>query len=862
MSASPWRRLVIVVAVTLASAATWPRDAVRGQSPSDQVSFRMIVVSSAEAAQRIVDRLRAGADVATVARSDSIDPSAESGGLIGPVARGDLRPELRAALDALKIGEISGVVPVANGFAVVMRVENRETGSTAVGQNEIPAIAASGSVKYTQSVDGFSEANALLDGIAKPDDWNQHPESICGLRTQAVMTSRATLERLLGPAGEAARAGEMPLDLVQAYYALGQLYAYDGVMDKAVDAYEQAFVTAKRGAPDVTLQMQEAVGVAYLHKAEVDDGLYKQPGDRDLVPPTPARSPRASSAATVRNADAQKAIGYFRDYLREQPGNLEVRWLLNVAHMEFGGYPDLVPPALLVPRDALESTARAPHFTDVAPSAGLTSFSSAGGVVVDDFDNDGRLDVMTSNFDSCGRLQLFERGADGRFVDRATSAGLANQFGGLNLAQADFNNDGCVDVLVMRGGWELPQRRSLLKNNCDGTFTDVTAAAGLAVPATSSQTAVWADVDNDGWLDLFVGNEDRPAQLFHNRRDGTFEDVAARAGVDRAAFTKAVTFADYDNDGWPDFYVSNLGGGNFLYHNNRDGTFTEVSQQAGVAGPDRGFPAWFFDYDNDGWPDLFASSYYLSVDESVRTLLKLPHNAPTMKLYRNRGNGTFEDVTAAAGLDKVFMPMGSNFGDVDNDGFLDIFLGTGSPSYAAMVRSVLLRNDGGRTFVDVTGTSGTGELHKGHGVAFADLDNDGDEDIVFKVGGATPGDAHAMRLFENPGNGNDWIALKLAGVKSNRSAIGARITVTVENGGASRTIARTVTSGGSFGASPLEQHIGLGADARISAIEVWWPTSNTRQRFTRVDKNQAIEITEGNDAYTRLPRRVLPLVHR
>src|SRR6185503_5951961 len=136
---------------------------------------------------------------------------------------------------------------------------------------------------------------------------------------------------------------------------------------------------------------------------------------------------------------------------------------------------------------------------------------------------------------------------------------------------------------------------------------------------------------------------------------------------------------------------------------------------------------------------------------------------------------------------------------------------------------VLLRNQAGRAFVDVTASSGTGELHKGHGIAFADLDNDGDEEIVAEIGGATPADSHAMRVFENPGHGNDWIGLRLIGVKSNRAAIGARITVTVENPGAgSRTIDRWVTSGGSFGASPLEQHIGLGKAARVQDIEIWW----------------------------------------
>jgi hypothetical protein len=206
------------------------------------------------------------------------------------------------------------------------------------------------------------------------------------------------------------------------------------------------------------------------------------------------------------------------------------------------------------------------------------------------------------------------------------------------------------------------------------------------------------------------------------------------------------------------------------------------------------------------------------------------------------------------------MAMGANFGDVDNDGFLDIYLGTGSPSYASLVPSMLLRNKNGASFVDVTAASATGELHKGHGVAFADLDNDGDEEIVFQVGGATPGDAHALRLFDNPGNGNDWVTLKLTGVKTNRSAIGARIAITVENGARGRrVIHRRVTSGGSFGASPLQQHIGLGAGARVVEIAIHWPDSGSQQRFVNVAKNQTLDIREFATSYTSTPRHAQPL---
>ncbi|MEQ1731666.1 MAG: CRTAC1 family protein, partial [Vicinamibacterales bacterium] len=171
----------------------------------------------------------------------------------------------------------------------------------------------------------------------------------------------------------------------------------------------------------------------------------------------------------------------------------------------------------------------------------------------------------------------------------------------------------------------------------------------------------------------------------------------------------------------------------------------------------------------------------------------------------------------------------------------------------------LLRNRAGQQFVDVTESSGTGETHKGHGIAFVDLDNDGDEDIVAEIGGAAPGDSHAMRVFENPGHGNDWVSLKLTGVKSNRSAIGARIALTVDNDGTRRTVHRQVGSGGTFGASPLEQHIGLGTNAKILDVEVWWSASNTRQHFANVSGNSAYALEEGAASLTRLERPVIRL---
>ena len=818
-------------------------------SPPDTVTLRIIVANSADDARRIIDRLNRDENFVALAEAESIDPSAAVGGFLGKIALSSLRPDLRNALQGLKPGQLSPVVQIPTGFAILKVVEDADPANTkAVNLSRIPALAATGIVKYLTQIGGFSEAETVLQGLPKPADWNQDLRAICQARRDSLAAADKRLEDFFSADNEAGRAAQRPFDLFQSIFARAQLYAYQGQMDRAIDQYQKAYELALSDVSEATPVLELALGIAYLHKSEMDNDAYRAPGEICLLPMRPGQS-------YARTGDSEKAIEHFLKYLRKSPDELDVRWLLNLAYMTLGRYPDHVPPTYLIPTTAFASGEDVGRFRDVAPQAGLNVFATAAGVIVDDLGGNGRFDVVTSNMDSCAPLHYFGNNGDGTFTERTSAAGLDAQLGGLNIVQTDYNNDGCRDILVLRGGWQSAQRNSLLRNNCNSTFTDVTAESGLATPATSTQTAAWADINNDGLLDLFIGNEDTPAQLFLNKGNGAFEDIARAAGVDRVAFTKGVAAADYDNDGFMDFYVSNSGGTNFLHRNNHNKTFTEMAQAAGVPGPGSGFATWFFDYDNDGWQDLFVTSYLLSLDESVRTYLGLAHNAPTMQLYRNLKDGSFRDVTAEVGLDKVFMPMGANFGDIDNDGFLDIYLGNGDPSYSSLVPHVLLRNKSGKSFVDVTASSRTGELHKGHGIAFADLDNDGDEEIVAEIGGATPGDSHPLRLFENPGHGNDWISLRLAGVRTNRAAIGARIKLTVENEGRGiRSIYRTVGSGGTFGASPLEQHIGLGGSARIVELEIWWPGSGTRQRFAGLAKNQAIEITEQARSYTRIER--------
>jgi tetratricopeptide (TPR) repeat protein len=831
-------RVLASVTLLLWSAKAGPDD------PPGSVPLRMILAASEAEAKQLLERLRSGADFAVLAREKSIDPTAEDGGSLGSIDPSSLRAELRDAIARLRPGETSGVIRLPSGFAILRIVPAAELYElNEVSRARSFQMKSEAAVRFSFDISGLNEAEAALASWSKPADWYQDLQVACDTRKSSLAAVNARIDTLVAAIGPATA----PLDAMSLRVARGQLYAYTGDMDHALTWWDAAYRAASRELPQAVPYLDELLGIGYLHKAAFDNDVFRKPGELCLLSLQPEwKYPRSESAA--------KAVEFLLKTLSQKPGDIETRWLLNLGYMSLGRYPEGLPKEFLIPPSAFASGENAGHFRDVAAQSGLNIFGMAAGLIVDDFDGDGLWDVVVSSFDMCAPMRFYHNNGDGTFSDKSAKAGLTAQLGGLNLMQADYNNDGCMDILVTRGGWEVPQRLSLLRNNCDGTFTGVTKTSGLLM-AVSSQTAVWTDIDNDGYLDLFVGNENGPNQLFRNQGDGTFTNISHAAGVDLTAFTKGVASADYDRDGWADLYVSNYRGDNVLYHNNGNGTFTSVGKQAGVTGTGHGFATWFFDYDNDGWPDLFATSYYMSTEETARTYMGLPHNGGTLKLYRNLGNGAFRDVTAEVNLDKVFMPMGANFGDIDNDGFLDIYMGTGNPAYSSLVPNVLLHNKGGRSFVDITQSSGTGELHKGHAVAFADIDNDGDEDLLTVIGGATPGDSHAFRLFENPGHGNDWISIRLHGMKANRAGIGARIQVKLEG----RSVYRTAGSGGSFGASPIEQHIGLGKAAEIERIEVIWPGDPVPQTILRPAKNQAIEITQFAREYKVLKRNPVRL---
>jgi hypothetical protein len=215
-------------------------------------------------------------------------------------------------------------------------------------------------------------------------------------------------------------------------------------------------------------------------------------------------------------------------------------------------------------------------------------------------------------------------------------------------------------------------------------------------------------------------------------------------------------------------------------------------------------------------------------------------------VYRNDG-GTFEEVGRELGLTAPAMTMGASFGDLDNDGFLDFYLGTGQPPFEALSPNLMVRNDGGRRFQDVTFSGGFGHLQKGHAVVFADLDEDGDQDVFEQMGGAFPGDAYFSALYRNPGHGNGWVKLRLAGERSNRSAIGSRVVLELETPAGRRRVHRTVGATGSFGSAPLRLEIGLGDATAIRRLEVFWPASGRRQSFSGVEIGRSYELREGAD---------------
>jgi hypothetical protein len=497
-----------------------------------------------------------------------------------------------------------------------------------------------------------------------------------------------------------------------------------------------------------------------------------------------------------------------------------------------------------------------------------------GGVAVFDYNNDGLLDIFFTDGAAIPSLEksdpgyynrLFRNNGDGTFTDVTESAGLKGIGYSMGVAAGDYDNDGFVDLYVT--GVNCNQ---LFHNNGDGTFTDVTAKAGVSglLPNSGkpwSVTAGWFDYNNDGLLDLFVVNyldydirtaalcnmEGKPAYcspngfrgtsniLYRNNGDGTFTDVSAQSHISQyVGKGMGVAFADYDNDGFTDIFVSNDTFPNFLLHNNGDGTFTDVALEAGVAFTGNGktvagMGADFRDLDNDGKPEIFHTAMF----------------GDTFPLYRNLGGGQFEDATSRAGLTTLtsrFTAWGTGAFDFDNDGRKDLFAATSDilDNADAVVHrpyalpNLLLRNKGNLTFEDVSATAGAAfSVPAPHrGAAFGDFNNDGKIDIVVTVLNGPP-----ELLMNRTRNQNHWIILKLVGVKSNRDSLGTKVKISTSHGDQYN---EATTAVGYNSSSDKRVHFGLGDATVIDKIELAWP-SGVKQILTNVKADQILTVTEG-----------------
>ena len=567
----------------------------------------------------------------------------------------------------------------------------------------------------------------------------------------------------------------------------------------------------------------------------------------------------------LRHGAPEKAVENFIESLRLKPRDPETLWNLWTAYSQLGGYPEELPEEfrIVVSRNSRRQSAvssqqrdsftdrRKPmvsdsQFTDIAPDLKMDKVDGGRGSAWGDYDNDGDLDIV-----AVGTYQphaLFRNNGDGTFTNTADEAGIADPRGGWGSLFADYDNDGYLDLYITRGGWSGAAENTLYHNNGDGTFTDVTHKAGVADPQ-SSFCAAWADYDNDGYIDLYIANgvigDGAANVLYRNNGDGTFTNTAEAAGVADTGNSLGTAWGDYDKDGYIDLHVVNYGQFNVLYRNNGDGTFTDVTPMTGMNLPVTDpFVTFFLDVDNDADLDIFISnsgSFQAFIAGQITGTAT--HDADRQVLYRNNGDGTFTDVTRESGLYYAYGAMGANFEDINSDGYLDIYLATGAPQMGRLERDALFRNNGDGTFTDATVALGLGNIGKGHGVTFGDVDMDGDVDIYVPVGGAFIGDQWHNLFYRNNGTGNNWLTLKLVGTKSNRDGIGAKVTLRMGDD----VIYREVSGGCGFGSTnSLSLEIGLGAHTKVDTLEIVWTSGQVDTR-RNLPVNQRLILTEGEN---------------
>ena len=497
-------------------------------------------------------------------------------------------------------------------------------------------------------------------------------------------------------------------------------------------------------------------------------------------------------------------------------------------------------------------------FADVAQLMGLDKTAGGRGTAVLDLNGDGYLDVVVSS--SHGGCSVYRNNRDGTFTDVSVGSGLDECVNSFAIAVGDYNNDGLEDLYITRLGFYAGDS-ALYRNNGDGTFTNVTKEAGVGCWAPT-YNAQLVDYDCDGNLDLFLVNNlgglfDRavPNRLFHNNGNGTFTEVTQEAGIDTGSPSIGACWGDYNNDGYPDLFVSSGMGRSHLFRNNGNGTFTDVTGEAGMSDVLIGSSSTWCDYNDDGWLDL-VQFVWSPEDDVFDTLFngQGPERGHPMRVYHNNGDGTFTLRSRELGLTGCFGTMSGNCGDFDNDGHIDFLLGNGEPHMNRTEPSVILEyNQAVGQYRNITFAAGLPYTGKGHGANLADLAGDGRLCLIMASGGLYPGDLMTMSVFRPISLPGNYLNVRLVGTKSNRSAIGAR--VRLDAGGRSQH--RLVSGGTGFGCLPFEQHFGLGKLDKAEGIEIWWP-SGLRQHIENLPANTTIRIVEGEQSWQEVYKEETP----
>ena len=544
-------------------------------------------------------------------------------------------------------------------------------------------------------------------------------------------------------------------EAAEGYWQLGRVRLVQGRIEEGVGLLEQAAALDPELTAARSLVLETFLGRG---KEALEEGEFEQAEgylQRALaVDPQGYESLYWAAIAAQWQKDYARADSILQQAVAAHPEPLELRWHLKWVQEALGR------PATGAFADAVPQGAISGRFSEIGVEAGVDKFDGGRASAWADYDEDGDLDLVVIGHPA---LAYF-RNDGARFAERTQAAGLVLPDGGIGVQTADYDNDGDADLYVTRDGWFGGGVNLLFQNDGRGVFADVMEESGTGDPG-SSFCAAWSDFDRDGYLDIYVANGtgatgDSTNVLYRNQGDGTFGDVAATAGVAHKGQTLSTAWGDFDGDGWPDLYACNFTEPNVLFRNLGDGTFADQTAAAGVGAEHiDGFITFVLDYDNDGALDIFVgnwSQYAVVLADRVAGKSTSKRDRPV--LFRNQGDGTFTDATEAAGLGRALGTMSGVPGDVDNDGWVDIYLGNGGPQMGRREPDVLFRNRGDGTFADATAAAGLGHLGKSHGVTFADYDRDGDLDLYAPVGGAQPGDQWPNAFYRSEGFGNHYLS--------------------------------------------------------------------------------------------------------